>query len=195
MRLIIVFSFLLAFLSCGFGSPPDADRQDTQGYSLDEAQKVLQAIEKIQAETLQPWDGPLREILITESEFNSYIAYRIESEREEIMTELRLKLLNGNKIEGKIHADLRGQKIPRFIRPEMDFYFAAGLQVMNGRARLDLKQLFLEDEPIQPIVLDLIMAISARLSNQEATSLKDWYELPYGIKDIKTQNGTAIFYY
>jgi hypothetical protein len=169
--------------------------QTAKKYSLAEAQKVLKAIDKVEAATGQPWSGPLREIVIIDSELNSYIAYRIETEKEEIMKELRLKLFDNNKIEGKIHVDLRGQKTPPFIRPEMDFYFAADVLVSSGKVKLDLKELFLEDQPIQPWIIDLIIAISARISNTEASSINDWYELPYGIKDIKTQKGIATFYY
>jgi len=171
------------------------DTQATPPYSLEEARKVLAAIDKIEAETLQPWSGRPRSLTITESEFNSYIAYRIESEKEEIMKELRLKFFDENKIEGKIHIDLRGQDVPRFIRPEMDVYFSANLLINNGQAKVDIQELFLGDEPIKPFVLDLVIAISARLNNQEATSINDWYELPYGIKEIKTEKGKATFYY
>jgi hypothetical protein len=171
------------------------DFSEDKGYTHAQALKVLEAIDKVEATTAQPWNGPLREIVITESELNSYIAYRIETEKEEIMKELRLKLFEKNRIEGKIHVDLRGQKIPQFIRSEMDFYFAADLEVTYGNVKLDIKELFLEDQPIQPWIIDLIISISARISNTKASSISDWYELPYGIKDIKTKKGTAIFYY
>ena len=171
------------------------DTRATAAYSLEEAQKVLLAIDKIEAEIQQAWSGPLRSLTITESEFNSYIAYRIETEKEEIMKDLRLKLFDENKIEGMIHIDLRGRDIPSFIRPEMDVYFAADLLTNNGLAKVDIQQLFLGDEPIKPLILDLVIAISARLNNEKATSLNDWYELPYGIKDIKTEKGKAIFFY
>jgi uncharacterized protein YpmS len=167
----------------------------TEAYSIEEAQKVLAAIDKIEAETQQPWSGPPRSITITESELNSYIAYRIETEKEEIMKELRIKFFNNNKIEGKVHIDLRGQDIPSFIRPEMDTYFAADVLTKNGTVKIDIQQLFLGDEPIQPLILDLVIAISARLNNEKATSLNDWHELPYGIKDIKTEKGKATFFY
>ena len=171
------------------------DTRATAAYSLEEAQKVLRAIDKIEAETQQPWSGPLRSLTITESEFNSYIAHRIETEKEEIMKELRIKFFKENKIEGKIHIDLRGRDIPSFIRPEMDVYFAADLLTNNGLAKVDIQQLFLGDEPIKPLILDLVIAISARLNNEKATSLNDWHELPYGIQDIKTEKGKATFFY
>jgi len=192
-RLLIPLLFLLAPVlltaSC------QKDSQATSAYSLEEAQKVLLTIDQIEAETQQPWSGPPRAITITESEFNSYIAYRIETEKEEVMKELRLKLLADNMIEGKIHIDLRGQKIPSFIKPEMDVFFAADLITNNGQAKVDMKEIFLGDEPIKPMILDMVMAISARLRNEPATSLSDWYELPYGIKEIKTEKGKATFYY
>ena len=169
--------------------------QPAQNYSLPEAQKVFQAIDRILAETQQRWSGPPREIVITESELNSYIAYRIETEKEEIMKELKLKLFEMNRIEAKIHIDLRGQDVPQFIRPELDIYFAADLEVANGKAKLNLKEIFIGDQPVRPYFIDLIIAISARINKLEASSITDWYELPYGIKDIKTQKGMAIFYY
>jgi hypothetical protein len=192
-RLLIPLLFLLAPVlltaSC------QKDPQATSPYSLEEAQKVLRTIIEVDSTAQQPWSGPPRSVTITESELNSYIAYRIETEKEEIMKELQLKLLGDNMIEGKIHIDLRGQKIPSFIKPEMDVFFAADLITNNGQAKVDMKEIFLGDEPIKPMILDMVMAISARLRNEQATSLSDWYELPYGIKDIKTEKGKATFYY
>ena len=192
-RLLIPLLFLLAPVlltaSC------QKDTQATSAYSLEEAQKVLRTIIEVDSTAQQPWSGPPRSVTITESELNSYIAYRIETEKEEIMKELQLKLLGDNMIEGKIHIDLRGQKIPSFIKPEMDVFFAADLITNNGQAKVDMKEIFLGDEPIKPMILDMVMAISARLRNEPATSLSDWYELPYGIKDIKTEKGKATFYY
>ncbi len=187
---IIAASFIFIFISFVGKSVPS-----TQDYSPEEALKVLQAIEKVQVESSQPWSRPLREIAVTESELNSYIAYRIETENEEIMKELRLKIFDKNRIEGKILIDLRGQKIPQFIRPDLNFYFAADVLVSNGLVKIDVKELFLEDEPINLQLLDAVIAIAARLSGEQPSSLNDWYELPYGIKDIKTRKGKAIFFY
>jgi hypothetical protein len=178
--------------------PPHGSQEGSpayRAYSLKQAQKVLRLIDKVEAESRQPWSGPLREIEVSEIELNAYIAYRIETEHEEIMKELRLKIFPENKVEGRIHIDLRGQKIPSFIRPEMDVYFAADLLVAGRSVKVDMKRLFVGDQPIQPYILDLVIAISAALDKTEATSINDWYELPYGIKGIKTLKGKAVFYY
>jgi len=137
----------------------------------------------------------LKKIVITEKELNSYIAYRIETEKEEIMKELRLKLFKSNKIEGKVLIDLRGQKIPEFIRPQMTLFFGGKLEVKKGKARLNIKDLFLEDQRVKPTILDVILKIASKIKDMEASSMNDWHELPYGIKDIKTNRHKATFYY
>ncbi|MGB7297130.1 MAG: hypothetical protein WBC70_16235 [Candidatus Aminicenantales bacterium] len=187
--------FLLSPVLLAACTQQDSRPTPAAAYSLAEAQKVLRAIAKIEAEAPRPWDGPLRPVTVTESELNSYIAYRIETEKEDVMKELRLKIFPKNKIEGKIHIDLRGRDIPGYIRPEMDVFFAADVLVSGGAVKIDLQKLFLGDEPIPPLIIDLVIAVSAKLSGQEPTSISDWYELPFGIKDIKTEKGRAVFFY
>jgi len=164
-------------------------------YSLEEVRKVFQIIGQLEEKILINSSKKQDSVIVTESELNSYFAYRIEAEKEEIMKQLHLKILKNNKIEGKIQIDLRGQKIPDFLRPEMNIYFSGKVEVNNGRVRISMKKLFLEDQPIQPQVLDAIIFIASKLQNYEPTSLYDWYELPFGIHDIMTKNQQAIFFY
>lgn len=164
-------------------------------YSLKEALKVLSIIEKVQSEQNSQSKGKLRKVTVTESELNSYIAFRIETEKEEIMKQLNLHILVNNRIEGNILIDLRGQNIPGFLRPQMNIYFGGRVEVKDEKVRINIKKLFIEDVPIQPEILDVIIMIASKIENSEPTSLYDWYDLPFGLKDIKTQNGKAIFYY
>jgi len=166
-----------------------------QDYSLPEARKVLEAIEKMESGQSRGDKDSLKKIVITEKELNSYIAYRIETENEEIMKELRLKLFKRNKIEGKVLIDLKGQKIPEFIRPQMTLFFGGKLEVKKGKARLNIKDLFLEDQRLKPTILDVILNIASKIKDMESSSMNDWYDLPYGIKDIKTNRHKATFYY
>ena len=166
-----------------------------QDYSLPEARKVLEAIEKMESGQPRGDKDSLKKIVITEKELNSYIAYRIETENEEIMKELRLKLFKRNKIEGKVLIDLKGQKIPEFIRPQMTLFFGGKLEVKKGKARLNIKDLFLEDQRLKPTILDVILNIASKIKDMEVSSMNDWYDLPYGIKDIKTNRHKATFYY
>ena len=182
-------AFIFLFLSFSISS------SGIQDYSLPEALKVLKAIEKMESEQSSGEKGSLKKIVITEKELNSYIAYRIETEKEEIMKELRLKLFKRNTIEGKVLIDLRGQNIPEFLRPQMTLFFGGKLEVKKGKARLNIKDLFLEDQRLKPTILDFIINLASKIKNTEASSMDDWYELPYGIKDIKTNRHKAVFYY
>ena len=183
----LIFALILLYFSI-----PAVGIQD---YSLPEALKVLNAIEKMERERSDEDKGSLKKIIITENELNSYIAYRIETQGEKIMKELRLKLFKGSKIEGKITIDLRGQPIPKFLRPRMALYFGGKIEVRNSQVRLVLKDLFLEEQRIEPKILDLIIALAAKIENYKVWSINDWFELPYGIRKIKTQNHKAIFSY
>ena len=165
-------------------------------YSKEEALKVFGLIEQIEVKQLQSsGSGTLKDVSVTESELNSYIAYRIEVEQSDIMKELRLKLFDKNRIEGKIFIDLRGQDLPKFLRPEMNLYFDGTLEIEKRKARLVLKDLFLEDQRIQPPVLDMIIYIGSKIQGDVPFSISDWWGLPYGIIDVKTEKEKAIFYY
>jgi len=183
-RRISVFCFSLSLFSFAL-----------QNYSPPEAKKVLDAIEKIKSAPPSTAQNISRRVVVTESELNSYIAYRIETEKEEIMKELRLKLFENNKIEGKIGIDLSQQKIPGFLPPRMTFYFAGKVEVKEGKVRLDLQKLYLEGQSIQPMILDFIIFLVAKIENTEASSINDWYELPYEIKDFETHPGQLIVFY
>jgi hypothetical protein len=181
----VMFVFFILF-SFSFGQ---------SDYSVMEALKVMDLIEKIQIEQLEKDPSELRRIVVTEREFNAYIAYRIDVEQEEILKELRFKIYDENKIEGKVVVDLKGQKLPQLLRPEMTFFMGGTLEVNEGKARLDLKDLFLENQRIQPMVLDLVIYIGSKVQKTEPWSIKDWFDLPFGIKNIETKRGRIIFAY
>jgi hypothetical protein len=190
-RTSIAFPLAFLFFVMGFTTQSTAQ----SGYSMEEVQKVLALIDHILEDQQLRTDEGLKAVEIAESEFNAYMAFLIEADNEEVLREVHVNLLRNNRIEGKIHIDLRGQRIPRFLKPEMNFYFAGRLHVDEGRARLAINEIFLENEPVQPALLELAILISSRIQGVEPVSLFDWYDLPYGIKDIKTKDGIAIFYY
>lgn len=164
------------------------------GYSLEEALKVLELIEKVDSEREKDYSGPLREVVVTESELNSYLAFRIEHE-EDVMKELKLKLFDENRIEGKVLLRFKGQNLPLLLNPRMVFYFNGVLKVKQGAARLVIRELFLNKEPVEPLLLDTVIYLSSKFLGTENSSLNDWYELPYGIKDVRLEQGKAYFYY
>lgn len=193
--LFFIIALAIIFFTTNLSLCFSADDSTKENYSLKKVERVLGLIAKIKQEQLAPNQGKLREVAVTESEFNSYIAYRIEVEKSDIMKELRLKLFPKNKIEGKIYIDLKGQELSGLLRPEMNLYFGGVLETQEGMVRLDLESLYLEDQPIQPKILDMVIYFGSKIQDTETFSINDWFELPYGIKDVKTEKERVVFYY
>jgi len=164
-------------------------------YSIEDALKVVGYIERLQEAQLMEYSGPQREIEVAESELNSYFAYLIDIDKEEIMKELRLKIFEDNKIEGKIFIDLQGQKLPEILRPYMNFYFGAKLDIKEKKVRINIDKLFLEGQQINKVILDMVIYVASKINDTESSSISDWYALPFGIKDIRTRKGRAVFFY
>jgi hypothetical protein len=161
----------------------------------EDARKVLEILDRIQVDQGPASGRPLRTVVVSEQELNAYIAYRIETEREEIMKELRLKLLPENRVEGKIFIDLSGRRVPWFLKPQMNVYFAGTLETESSKVRVRFESLFLGEQRIQTALLDLIISAVSRVEKTEAVSIEDWYDLPYGIRKIETRAGELIVSY
>ncbi len=166
-----------------------------QKYSSQEVAKVLKAIDRVERETATLTERPLKKVSITESELNSYIAYLVEIKNEKFLKELRVKLFRKNKVEGIVLMDLRGENVPEFLRPQMTLYFGGKIETNDGLVKFILRDLFLEEQRIDPKVLDFIIAFAAKIGNYEAWSINDWWELPHGIKNVETENQKAVFFY
>ena len=170
-------------------------RTEVSAQTKREALKVLSFLAKIQTGSPERDNVSVRERDFTESELNSYIAYRIETERSDIMKVLRLKLFEKNRIQGEIFIDLTGQKIPAFLKPKMILYFEGVLTARDGRARLDFQKLFLDSQQVPPLLLDGIIYVASKLGKSDAGSINDWYELPSGIRELRTEPGLVRVYY
>lgn len=187
-RPVITICGLLCIIAAGRGGELTADTRR-------EALKIIRFLDQVEADSLMRKPGPPRKMDFTESEFNSYIAYRIDAEKENVMKELRLKILDRNRIEGKIFLDLKGQKLPALLKPQMNLYFAGVLATRVGEARLDFQKLFLDDQQVPLMLLDLVAYVATKLGKSDPVSLHDWYALPPGIKDIQTGAGRITVVY
>ena len=170
-------------------------RADLGPQVKEDARKVLEILDRIQSEE-GPASGRMpRTEVVSERELNAYIAYRIETEREEILKELRLKLLPRNRVEGKILIDLSNKRIPGFLKPQMNIYFAGTLETEGPKVRVHIESLFLEEQRIQTAFLDMIISIVSQFEKTEAVSIQDWYDLPYGIRRMEARMGELVVYY
>jgi hypothetical protein len=160
-----------------------------------DAQRVLRIIEKIEQEGSRGPEGASRKESVSETELNAYIAYRIASENGEIMKELRLRLLPRNRVEGKIFIDLSGRRVPGFLKPQMNIYFAGTLETEGSKIRIRFESLFLEEQRIQTAFLDLIIYAVSQFEKTEPVSIEDWYDLPFGILKMETRAGELVVSY
>lgn len=160
-----------------------------------DAMKVLQAIERIRTESAAAPHVPARSLAVSERELNAYIAYRIETEKEDILKDLRLKLFPGNRIEGLAVIDLGDRELPPFIKPMMNITFAGVVETLPGKVRVRFESLYLEQQRIQTALLDLIISAVSELEGTVPVRLDDWYELPYGISGLETGSGRLVVAY
>lgn len=168
----------------------------TTGWPNKKAQRVLDLIAFLEKEMLSPQrSSHQRKIIVTQEEFNAYIEYRLYQEKEELLKSLELKFLPRNRLEGKLVLDFSQQKVKPGLSSRLIFYFGGRLLVKEGRGKFDLQRLFLNNQPINPNLLDALLALAARIQGKEYESLTAWYELPLGIKNIQLTQGKAVIFY
>ncbi len=158
-------------------------------------QKVLQTIEMIEKANLDPKPRPLKQAILTEDELNAYIAYRLRTEPVELLQELRLKLLDDNHLEGKAIFDLSQENLPSFFPKIAILFFSTIFRIQEGKISFEFKKVFLGSQELSiDFVSEMIKQI-AIAHNALPEGLNRSYDLPFGIKDIKSKKGLAIFYY
>jgi hypothetical protein len=190
MIIVYVLTFFLLCLSLSAGEIKTQEKNTEEM-----ASKVFDIIDRLMMNRAEGRPYSADPIALMEQELNAYIAQRIIIDKEEILKALELKFYSENKIEGRILINLKEQNLPSFLRPEMNLFFGGRLEIEEGLVRLKLTDLFLEGQRIQPMILDTIIAIGSRIQNMEVSSINDWYELPYGIINLRTEVGKVTFYF
>ncbi|GEM_PF-502353 len=195
-RLALVLLAVACSLSLGFlaglsqNKPPSFSTAEAE-----KIQKVLQAIETVQQAQQESGRRSLKSLILTESELNAYIAYRVVTDPIDLLQGLELKLLDDNRLEGKAVFDLRQENLPSFIPKVAPVFFAASFRVEAGRIFFSFHKIYLGTQELAvDFVSEMIKAI-AIAHNAPAEGLNRSYELPFGLKDIKSKKGLAIFYY
>jgi len=145
--------------------------------------KVLELIEKVNSESEEDYSGPLRQVVVAESELNSYLAFRLEQE-EDVLKELRLKLFETNRVEGKILLRFKKTGLSLMLEPEMIFYFSGTIKVKEKAARLAIDELFLNKERVDPLLLDTVIYLASKLQGTEYTG--------YGLCSLQIFNAILL---
>lgn len=187
ISIYFLFVFTCILINFSFGQ---LDKSD-----LKKAYRVLEIIDFLEDEKLNPSPLEERRLTITESEFNAYIAYRIWEENEQVMKTLQLKFFENNKIEGRVFFDLKQLNPPSYLKQEMTILFSGRLRIRQGKGKLELYELYLENRPVQTNLFNAVLYFISKVQGAEFFGLSDWYELPHGIKNIKLEKGKAVIFY
>jgi hypothetical protein len=166
------------------------------------AAAIFAALDRIEAETVKmrpagaaaEAPGP-RRLTFSEDELNAYAACRLEKEGEPYVTAAQLKLLAGDRIEGRVSIDLGQPQASGLVPQKQDLLFAARIETRDGRIRIDMDTLYLGTQAISPAFVDIVIGVVARLQGYEPTSLKDWYKLPRGVQRLETRPGQVVVIY
>jgi hypothetical protein len=134
-----------------------------------------------------------RRLTFSEAEFNAYAACRLE--QEPYVKSAVLKLLAGNKVEGRLGIDLGKPQASGLVPQKQDLLFAAHFETRDGKIRIDMDSLYLGTQAIPPSFLDLVIGIVSGLEGVKATSLEDWYDLPPGVLGLETRPGQVVLIY
>lgn len=167
---------------------------------------IFAALERIEADRARPTPSRIgaaaavpapgsRSLTFAEDELNAYAACRLEAEGGPYVKAAQLKLLAGDKVEGRISIDLGKPQASGLVPQKQDLLFAAHIETRDGKIRVNMDSLFLGAQEISPAFVDIIIGVVSRLQGVEPTSLKDWYDLPAGLERLETRPGQVVIIY
>ncbi len=156
---------------------------------------LVSHLEKIEAEQEKPGAKHGRTFDVSEAELNLFIAYRILSTDEKYVRSCELKVLADDHFEGRLIIDLTGTNFAFLLPSKAQLLFSGGFESRDGKIRITMDKLFLETQPLSPALLDTVIGVVSRMEGVPATSLKDWYPLPYGIQSMATGTGRVTLIY
>ena len=199
-----VFSVLAVAAALAFAAP--AASAEVPPEIRAKAAGIFAALERIEADRSRPTPSRIgaaaavpapgsRSLTFTEEELNAYAACRLAAEGEPYVKAAQLKLLAGDKVEGRISIDLGKPQASGLVPQKQDLLFAAHIETKAGKIRVNMDSLFLGTQEISPAFIDIVIGIVSRLQGVEPTSLKDWYDLPAGVERLETRPGQVVIIY
>ncbi len=188
-RTLIIASALLLAVS-GF-----AAAREVAPEVKERALKVIALLEGLEKDRARHPGRPGGSGTVAEADLNAWIAYRIATEGEAYLRSCELRLLDGDRAEGKLAIDLSRTPAAAVLPAQAEIFFAASAETRDGKIRITMERLFLGTQRLPPSFLDTVIGIVAGLEGQPAQGLHDWYPLPYGIRRLESRAGLLICYY
>jgi len=186
---------LAAIVLCFIAAPLWASGSDVPRDVRERALKIAAGLEKLEKDAARRPSSPPPSAEVSEADLNAWIAWRVAAEMGKFVKSIELRLLDDNRMEGKIALDLADSPVSMLLPAGADFYFAGAGESREGKIRLTMNSLYLGSQRLAPAFIDTVISVVAGLQGQKATSLNDWYPLPYGIKRLESRRGRLICHY
>ncbi len=160
-----------------------------------DALKVQHLLKTIAAQKKDPGKKATRKTAVTEKELNAYITYRLAREKDPVIKNLTVSLLDNNRVRGNIRFDVSGFSLLALLGSDLAFDFDGILHTRDGGGRIELTSLDLNGQAVPPQTLDAVLVAVAQYYGEAPGSINDWYELPDGIDRITVSRKGAVLFY
>lgn len=147
--------------------------------------------------------GPARRTPVTESEVNSWFAYRAQPLLPAGVAQPRIAIIGNGRVRGAATVDLEAIGRRRSTGGTLDLWSYLGgrvpvsvtgiLHTGGGRGRFELQAADISGVPIPKTLLqELVSYYSRTPENPEGLRLDDPFELPANIRRIEVGQGQAV---
>lgn len=197
-RLSIWVFLLLSGVGLGALQAAGVSQQQADAFSQKMATVKQQGVSGVRAQ-----NGAPRRTSFTESELNSWFAYRSSEVMPAGVTEPRVTLIGNGKVKAAATVDLEVIAKQRSSGRTLDPWSYLGgrlpvtlsgvLRTENGMGRFDLEEAAVSGVPVPASVLaDIVSYYSKTDSDPEGVRLNDNFRLPSQIKQIEMGAGQAV---
>ena len=197
-RLSVWIVLLLSGLGLGALQAAGESQQQADAFSQKMATVKKQGISGLQATNRTPRRTPF-----TESELNSWFAYRSGEVMPSGVSDPRVTLLGDGKVKAAATVDLEAIAKQRssgraldpwsYIGGRLPVTLSGVLRTQNGIGRFDLEQAAISGVPVPAsVVADIVSYYSRTTDDPEGVRLNDDFRLPSQIKQIEMSAGQAV---
>jgi hypothetical protein len=147
--------------------------------------------------------GAARRTTLTESELNSWFAFRAQPLLPTGLTQPKMTIIGNGRLLGAATIDLEALGKSRSSGGSLDLWSYLGgrvplsvvgvLHTQDGRARFELQSADLSGVPVPTTVLQELLSFYTRTPEKpQGVRLDDTFELPANIKQIEVGQGQAV---
>jgi len=133
--------------------------------------------------------------VVSQTELNDYIEFRLAREKDIAISDIDVTLLDRNHVGGIARLDSKSMGLELLFGDKLIIDFKGLVESRMGSARMNWHKVRLNGQSVNPEMLDKLIQTAAHYNGTRARSIRDWYEMPKGIKRVVVQNRRATLHY